>query len=437
MKKGDKLIPKGSLKDNARRIFVQAELKEESKELHNPGCGWYHMYTFSLFPEKSENQQPLYLDPQSREEQLVLLLMDLGKFRDCRLSEAALCRTEEILDFFQEQGKDLILRFTYDTQGKGLEKEPCSLSLIKGHMKQLGSVITRYAGSILTLQGLLVGNWGEMHNSRFLSQQNLTDLAETMYQATEGSCYLAVRTPKQWRNIISCSSIPSGLREKLGLFNDGMFGSSTDLGTYQNGCREEEMSWQEAYMRHRPNGGEALKGEGLTGYKTAAWEMRQMHTIYLNSVHQQEQLQHWKEELVCESGCWRGISGYEYIGRHLGYRFVVRRAKLIQGLDKKKRLQITVENCGFAELCQRADCFLMIEHQDGSLESRLIPTDACQWESGEKAVVEAELPEWTPHEGMRLFLKLQRKRDRRNICFGNRLADSLTADGAALLGEYR
>lgn len=419
------------------RTFLQADLKEGSQELQNPGCGWYHMYTFSLLSEGAlEQEQPLYLDPASREEQLVLLLMDLGHFRDCSLPESALIRTAQILQFFQQQGKDMILRFTYDTRGKGMEREPGSIARVKEHMNQVGKIIEQHAQSILTLQGIFAGSWGEMHDSKFLSQSSMAELTDSMYRAVKGSCYLSVRTPSQWRSITSCGVLQPEAEQRLGLFNDGMFGSPTDLGTYGVECRQEELSWQQAHMRQRPNGGEALRGDSLIGYKTAAQEMGRMHISYLNSVHQQEQLQHWKEELVTEQGCWQGISGYEYIGRHLGYRFVVRRAKLIKGLGKKARLQVTVSNCGFAELCQEADCFLMIEHRDGSLQSQRINTDARQWESGGETAVEAELPEQIPVEGVRLFLKLRRKRDGKSICFGNH-PDSLTADGAVLLGNYR
>lgn len=427
-----------AFKKRRKGIFLQAALEEGGQKLQNPGCGWYHMYTFSLPFEKDANgAQPLYLAPESREEQLVLALVDLGKFRDCKLPESALVRIEQILRFFRHQGKDVILRFTYDTEGKGMEREPGSISLIKEHMNQVGPIIEQYAQSILVLQGIFAGSWGEMHDSRFLSQSSMAELTDAMYRAVNGSCYLAVRTPSQWRSITSYSTLHPQAERRLGLFNDGMFGSPTDLGTYGTGCRQEELSWQEAHMEYRPNGGEALKGEGLTGYKNAAREMRQMHISYLNSVHQQEQLQHWKEEVVRGPGCWRGISGCEYIGRHLGYRFVVRRARLVKGCNQKTKLRITVENCGFAELCQEADCFLIIEHQDGSMERRLIRTDARQWKSGGEAIIEAELPKREPGERMRLFLKLQRKRDGKSICFGNRMAASPAADGAVLLGEYR
>ena len=50
-------------------------------------------------------------------------------------------------------------------------------------------------------------------------------------------------------------------------------------------------------------------------------ELDQMHVSYLNSTYRQEQLNAWKNQ----SMTWNGetISVYDYIGRHLGYRFTV------------------------------------------------------------------------------------------------------------------
>lgn len=63
----------------------------------------------------------------------------------------------------------MILRFSYDLEGKGLEKEPGSIRLVEEHMQQIGEVIREYADDIFAVQGILIGNWGEMHGSRYLT----------------------------------------------------------------------------------------------------------------------------------------------------------------------------------------------------------------------------------------------------------------------------
>ena len=409
--------------------FHKTVAEETNVFLHNPGCGWYHVYSFAVrssseqFPEEGESPPFLY-----EEESLALVLIDIGAFQCSGLSEGALSYIGCILKYFSCQKKQLILRFAYDTEGRGMEREPSTVSLIKRHMEQLGSVICRYADHILVVQGLLIGSWGEMHSSKFLTERYLTELADTMYRATEGSCYLAVRTPAQWRKIVSCRGIDPALSGRLALFNDGMFGSPTDLGTYgmaarqdvgekERWHREEELDWQSRMLASVPNGGEALSGEQPTGYRQAAEQMRKMHVTYLNSTYEEKQLVHWKAETVKERGCWKGVSGYEYIGRHLVYRFVIRDVKLLRG----DRIRSTVENCGFAGICEETDCLLTAEDGEGRSSSVRVDTDPGQWECGKQTIIDAAVPrKESGVDRYMLYLELKRKRDGRTIRFANR-----------------
>lgn len=404
--------------------FYKADLSETSEPLHNPGCGWYHIYHFCV--GQPCGQEGFYLDAGSEDEQLVLLFMDIGDFREQEFSEDALAYVESILNFFREKGKQMILRFAYDTEGKGAGNEPQSLSLVKRHMEQLGGIVKLHAADVILMQGIFVGSWGEMHGSRFLYQSAMAELANTLYQSTGGSCYLAVRTPAQWRSILASPAAEPELEKILAVFNDGMFGSSTDLGTYGAGSRQEigelgswnrdeELCWQNETLRRRPNGGEALRGNPPAGYEQAAEEMAKMHAGYLNSVYDPAQLGYWKEEIVKGRGIWNGLSGYAYIGRHLGYRFVVRNVRLV----KKTVLGITVKNCGFAELCEEAECALLLEKGDGTVRRQLIDTDARNWESGKQALLRAGLPQAQDLKRCRLFLQLKGKRSGRIIRFAN------------------
>lgn len=147
----------------------------------------------------------------------------------------------------------MILRFSYDLEGKGLEKEPGSIRLVEEHMQQIGEVIREYADDIFAVQGILIGNWGEMHGSRYLTPDAFRTLTDTMIKAVDGACPVAVRKPAQWRELTLGWTEQE--KKKLTLFNDGIFGSETDLGTYgtlspetpgQKICsREEELEWHE------------------------------------------------------------------------------------------------------------------------------------------------------------------------------------------------
>ena len=73
----------------------------------------------------------------------------------------------------------MILRVCYDTEGKGMEREPQRIFVVQRHMQALGSLAERYADAILTVQGVFVGSWGEMHTSRFLRPDQICLLAQT------------------------------------------------------------------------------------------------------------------------------------------------------------------------------------------------------------------------------------------------------------------
>ena len=407
-----------------KNIFQPEIMRESADALSNPGCGWYHLYTFDV----SETEAPLYVACQ--EEELVLLRISFGVCRERELLPEELKNIFRILQFFQEKKKGMILRFVYDMEGRGMEAEPVGSSLVKKHMCQIGSVVRQFIPDVLAVQGILVGNWGEMHGSKFLTEKYLKELTQTMLESLESRCFLAVRTPGQFQLITS--SMTEEQQTQVSLFNDGMFGSATDLGTYgvatdqEHGSqlREKALQWQHQTAGHRFNGGEVLAGmeseadrQRWQNVKKAADDMAAMHISYLNSTYQQEVLQRWKEQEIIWSGTTQKVSGYEYIGRHLGYRFVVRSVSV----DRKQQIHIDVENCGFAELCQQAECFLILEQGDKKV-CQCVQTDPESWESGKITELTAQLQiteQFSDTEEIRCYLCLKRSYDGRYIRFAN------------------
>ena len=407
-------------KQDKKELFQKAILLESRKAIQNPGCGWYHLYTFNA----AQTGEPLYI--ACEEEELVLLRIDIGAFRDKPISEPSLEWIRRILAFFREKRKGMILRFSYDLEGKGLEKEPGSIRLVEEHMQQIGEVIREYADDIFAVQGILIGNWGEMHGSRYLTPDAFRTLTDTMIKAVDGACPVAVRKPAQWRELTLGWTEQE--KKKLTLFNDGIFGSETDLGTYgtlspetpgQKICsREEELEWQKNEMCGKFCGGEAIWGSGaepapFVSAPKAMADLERMHISYLNSTYDLRRLEQWKAETVEDE------SGLEAIGKRLGYRFVVEGVEFV---SEREELQITLENKGFAELTEEADCYLELE-RNGTLQKKIqIATDARLWKSGEKTTLcqKIKLPaELAEPEEQKLYLALYRRRDGRTISFAN------------------
>ena len=389
---------------------------ESTRPLLNPGCGWYQIYSFNLAEES-----PLYI--ACEEEQLVLLRIDIQAYRTTnQIPDKARDRLDQILSFFSEHDKGIILRIVYDTDGHGMEHEPASIGIVKSHMTQLGSMISRHKGEVLVHQGIFVGSWGEMHSSKFLDTAHMTELVQTLYEAIGGICPIAVRKPVQFRSIIAQNQqIP------LTLFNDGIFGSETDLGTYSS--RKDELDWQKAQMQRRFTGGEVIGILDNINANSLApnlmiSELAQMHLSYLNSTYRQEQLDAWKNQSMTWNG--KTISVYDYIGRHLGYRFTVTNVKLAS----QSTIQITIRNTGFANLYEEAECKLLLVSPQIVEQSTQMPKqkiqqeitlncDPCAWDSGRNAIIECDIPV----ENCDLYLQLTRKRDGRPITFANENTD--------------
>ena len=381
------------------------QLKESTRALKNPGCGWYHIYTFDLSKENF-----LYIDCE--EEELVLLLIDIHAFRGCeQIPKEALEYFSSILTFFEQHDKGIILRIVYDTNGRGMENEPSSIKIVKSHMKQLGSIICEHMskkeslpGKILVHQGLFVGSWGEMHGSKFLTEARMKELSDTFLEATKGSCPIAVRKPVQLRQL-SCQKTASNINFTLFNVLGGMNTVSESSGNTD--YPQRTLDWHQVVA-----------------------DLAKMHVSYLNSIYSKEVLDDWKAHRIM----WNGeeISEYDYIGRHMGYRFTVTQVKISRVSQEKKKqtqsqmsksiIKFTIKNTGFANLCEEAVCRLILTENNENVKAFEIKSDPRTWNSGTDTVIESPiLQEIWPQQSQqtKIFLQLIRKRDGRIIEWAN------------------
>lgn len=417
--------------------FRAEEMKESCQNLPNPVRGWYAVYTFwaeqKIVPEE--------LKWSLREgETVALVLLDIGAFRDRPLDIQALENIRNILRFFEDYKRDVIFRPVYDREGKGLQHEPEVFSLVLTHLQQLGELLSVESYSVFVFQGLLVGSWGEMHTSRYLSEECLKEMWNTMRRYLNREIMTAVRTPAQWRSLIDESEYQKRDFHDTGFFDDGIFGSPSHLGTFGTMTREaagwknswnrkEELNFLEQINRNLPCGGEAVSRktadledntEPLSA-DAVLDEMKKMHLVYLNHVYDPEILEGWKKQFPEASGVWKESSLYEYTGAHLGYRFTVKEVEIQILRSRKLRFMITIENSGFGSLCQEAELFLTVQSQKESREYH-IPYDIRQLAGEETVTAEVTVKAMEA----KVYLRVQRKKDKRTIYFADQKnADSL------------
>ncbi len=408
--------------------FIEKRLFESTATLCNPSRGWYRIYSFSL-DERLDFEELTWC--LCKEETLALVIVDIGAFRAQAISEEALGVFFDILQFFSDNEKEIILRIVYDRDGHGMEREPDFQSLMEEHMHQLGSIVRGFADNIFLSQGLFVGSWGEMHDSKFLSKERLQKLLSVWREVIGDEIAIAVRTPQQWRFLYNenadCGKI--AMVERVGLFDDGMFGSYDNLGTYginsrrevgweERWCREDELVWMHPITRYIPYGGEAVGTSEAGALQTAVVEMRQNHLTYLNHVHDAKRLDAWARSTWQETGVWNGCSGLDYIGCHLGYRFVLRKVKLGK-IHGGEYLSLQIENVGFAPMMEEVQLLLIFAAENQERISQIYPCDLHHLDGGEQMTIDLKLPELEQGRSYEVFFQVSRKRDGKVLFLAN------------------
>lgn len=332
------------------RIYYNPEAFTESdKPLQNPYCGFYHIIGYTLsdgytYSDGYKNAVTSYSEP------LALLEINLKNYRSADISEKGLEQLNDILAKWAKSpnGTKLILRFLYDWDGVALATEPDSIDIILKHIEQVSQSVNRYRDTVYIMQGVFIGNWGEMHSSKFQDENSVKQLIDKLNGVIDPSIYLSLRTPRQWRTF-NCSSGPKS-NTRIGLFNDGILGSESDLGTYADSEREKELKFQNELCRYVPNGGEVVYNSNLSRLETAVSALKTMHISYLNEDYDSRVIEKWKNSVWTGEGVFNGCDGYSYIKAHLGYRYFIDSAGLKKSgfLRSEYTLEITVKNNGFS-----------------------------------------------------------------------------------------
>lgn len=364
---------------------VTYEFTESARELKNPNRGFYKIYGFILSDEGEDyesiiNQQMCNDNATT----LAMIQINLHRYRDGAISQEGLKNIDELFQALEARGKQYLIRFLYDWDGKNEEEEPKNVEIILNHMKQLEGIFKRYENIIFVHQGLFIGNWGEMNGTRYLG--NMQELASQLEDVTGNKTFLGVRMPAQWRQITEIGEISedvltsSDIAKRLSLFNDGMLGNEGDYGTYGTQSketvglrsawnREEELSFQEELCKFVPNGGEVIAENPLNDFENAVKDLSTMHVTYINRWYDQKVLYKWAETKVSEDGCFDGMDGLTYIERHLGYRLLIKETKALYDFwTDKLSVSITLQNVGFAPMYKKPELYMVLQNEQSKTD---------------------------------------------------------------------
>lgn len=402
---------------SSRVSYTPEVFSESADPLDNPYCGFYHIVPYTLSDECAASND--YADfINSYRESLALLEINLKNYRTAEITKAGLKQLEDILSTWASSpvGTKLILRFLYDLDGIALATEPDSLELILKHMEQVGETVNRYRDTVYIIQGVFIGNWGEMHHSKFEDDKSVKKLINKLNEVIDPPIYLSVRTPAKWRMINETYDPPSdfpslrtepSLTERLGLFNDGILGSETDLGTYASalkseaespsyiGTRDEELEFQNRLCRYVPNGGEAVFNNNLSELETSVSALKTMRISYLNADYDSRVLEKWKNSVWQVNDEFKGSDGYTYIKAHLGYRYFIDSCKIKKSgiINSVFILSLTLKNSGFSSaLMPISATVTLLKEKNGESISLPLESDLRKLGGGEKKTFTVKLP---------------------------------------------
>ncbi|MBR1741487.1 MAG: DUF4832 domain-containing protein [Lachnospiraceae bacterium] len=342
---------------------------ESTDSFENPERGFYVPALLKL--KESDSSVP----ESALKNNLTHLKVDISDFGGTgkKLSEGALDALDETLRLIKENGGTAVIRFAYDDYFSGSTVSEPDLKMMRTHIKQVSSVLERHEPVIACVEAGMLGLYGEYHGTGNCTKKNRTGIIQAWLDHLSSKLMISVRTPgyiAEWAGISLDKLCKDGTSkagiERIGIYNDGYLGSSNDLGTYAN--RTNELDWLDEQTDSAFFGGEVVayidKG---TPKNTAGYMEKEgflTHTSYLNSLWNADVIDQLKKEVFDgKDSLYKGLSGYQYVDNHLGYRFVLTDSEITVAGDKL-RIFLQIRNVGFGSLVNDKTATVILESAD-------------------------------------------------------------------------
>ena len=334
----------------------------KTKEVINPGMGFYRTRYLTL---KRESTIPTEYDFER--DSFYHVRIDISDFSkanndvaDYDISDSAI---ELLKHYFKEATyKDctMIIRFAYDGYEGKANKEP-EVAKIIDHIKSLASVINEYRVSIIAVECGLIGPWGEMHTSTLDTQETYNQILPVWLSEVRDLPIL-VRKPvfiyKYLNYTLDNLDTFNEENIRLGLFNDGYYGTNLDQGTYESlEARDKETKF--IAKLGNLTGGECI-GEPteLFSYEEIIREMNLINLTYLNYEWNNDIVLSWKNKT------YDNQSFYTYMVNHMGFKLYVDNFNINIDNNMMLNLEIDLANMGFSHITRELTARIYIDNDE-------------------------------------------------------------------------
>ena len=395
-----------------RNIIFSSDFKESIKYIKNPDQGFYNPIIVTLTPSSISYGK-------SNPDQIYHLRCDINQFSkmvngetDKELTNITLIKLEEFLSKIKSENKNAVIRFSYDKGYDGNTNSEPSMEMIEIHIKQLSTVLNKFYYTLTAIEAGMLGPWGEMHTSDIATEANKAKVFKCWLLNTKNIPILA-RTPKAifyyfGKNLEQMEKYEIKEDDEgynLGVFNDCYLSSDTDVGTYRYN-RTREVNWLSKQNEHLPYGGETCKVDKISDLDKAIPEMYKLGLSYLNIDYNKNVIAKWKnltyDSSLGKDSIYYGVSGFDYIKTHMGYRLVLRSLNITYKKGDKFELNINIDNVGFGNKIKPKNIDIIFT----DMSNNILSTKNYGKYSGEKVIKISGTLLDKSHEDYKVFIKL-------------------------------
>ena len=393
--------------------FSSNSFTESIEFIKNPDQGYYRPVKIKMTPDSFTNGT-------HRPDQIYHLRFDMSQFSgavnsekiDKKLTTKVLEELDKYLYKIKAENKNAVIRFCYDENYSGHTDIEPSLSMIFEHIKQLSPIMNKHLDTLTALEAGMLGPWGEMHSSKIATNANKALVFKYWLENTKDIPILA-RTPdaiytyfnKTFAEMEKYTISKSDKGSRLGIFNDCFLSSFNDYYTYVYD-RKREIKWLSTISDHLPFGGEVCHECNMSDLENAIPEMRLLSLSHLNMDFNTTILNKWKNlkynSKLGSDSLYYGMSGYDYVNAHFGYRLVIRKIDVEYKKGGKFELNINIENVGFGNMLKTKKVDIIYT----DLVNKIISREEVGQYKGENSLkVEGKLLE-KDHEEYKVFIRV-------------------------------
>ncbi|KMZ55360.1 hypothetical protein HMPREF0980_00708 [Dorea sp. D27] len=311
-------------------------------------------YQGSYFQWSTKDAEGIY-DVISRNPgcRLVLLTYNLDDERDRKaIREDKLKELSRALNIAEDLGLSVIFRGAYDFAGEYKDPE---FEIMLAHIRQTGTVLNMHKSCLAGVQAGMIGAFGEWTQSRYMEEKKYRmEVVEAWMEVLDPVVPISVRRQKFIREAEEW-----GLEtDRIGVYNDGLFSSDSDLGTYREDYdRKDDLAWTSKNMKVPFNGGEMPFVSEFTQIDNVVKEARQLNLSYLNQEYNHEVWELWEKQR------YEGMAGDEYVKMYLGCRPWVKTVKTDRHLQQRDTVSIKIDlrNSGFAMMSPEYHVYVVLK----------------------------------------------------------------------------